>query len=269
MKIIFRNISIFLSVLFFSIGNQIVFADEVSESFKMERGNYRKDILDYIQKNWKNFFGEKELEEYKGADIIFGEPYGVYSVDMQKMIATKFPVYVNGKCVQILDVFEDNDGRLTWSATISEDFLEKIDEIRQKEGKYRYETKDDPNGGAPTDSIVKVDGKSAGNTSNILYSNINKPILKIKVCINNYERDSRQVGYSNEIIAPMESNETQNLKPWCETYEGTKILSYEFFKNIKARNMMEWVYGSLSFKPDLYDKTLSFERELYRYVMPE
>lgn len=47
------------------------------------------------------------------------------------MVATKFPVYINGKCVQILDVFENN-GNLVWSASISEDSLKKIDELRQK-----------------------------------------------------------------------------------------------------------------------------------------
>jgi hypothetical protein len=266
MRKIFRCIPFLLIVLFFTCANQTVFACEDSnQSLRIERGEYRDDILDYIQNNWSDFFGEKELEKYAGSDVIIGEPYGVYSIDEEKMIATKFPIYVNGKCVQVLDVFEDTDGRFTWSATISEDFLKEIDELRQKKGKYRFEVKDDSNGGAPTLKIVKIDETLRQSNQDTLYSDINKPLLKIRVNDNHCRAELRSANYPTEKILPMLPKETQGSKPWCAAYAGAKILSYEFSKDIRAKDIMEWVYWKPWSKPNLDKKSLS-DADLIRYA---
>ena len=272
MRKIFRYIPFLLIALFLAGTNQTVFASENNrQSLQIECGEYRNDILDYIQNNWMNFFDDEEIEKYAGSDIVVGEPYGVYSIDKEKMVATKFPIYVNGKCVQVLDVFEDSDGKLTWSSTISEDFLKEIDELRQKEGKYRFETKDDSSGGAPTLDIVKIDETFLRGNQDTLYSDINKPILKIKVNGEDNRTDStdstesRSANYPNTKILPMDPKETQGSKPWCAAYAGARILSYEFSRDIRAEDIMKWVYWTAWYKPNLDNKSLS-DADLIRYA---
>lgn len=271
MKKIFRCITFLFMLIFLTSVNQSVFADkDNNQSLKIERGEYKNDILDYIKNNWMNFFGENELKEYAGSDIVVGEPYGVYSIDEGKMVATKFPIYVNEKCVQVLDVFEDNNGKLIWSATISEDLLKEIDNLRKKTGKYRFETKDDPNGGAPTFNVVKMDERMLRSNQDSLYSDINKPVLKIKVNDNNITKSPespklRSANYPTEKILPMDPKETQDSKPWCAAYAGARILSYEFSKDIRDKDIMEWVYWGLWSKPNLDDKSLS-DDDLIRYA---
>lgn len=205
------------------------------------------------------------MKEYAGSEIIVGEPYGVYSVDEKKIVATKFPIYVNGKCVQILDVFEYN-GKLIWSATISDESLKRIDELREKKGKFRFEVQNDPNGGAPTLSIVRLDETMLRSNQDTLYSDINRPVLKIKVDDNREQLSKlKSENYSEEKILPMNPKEFQGAKPWCAAYAGARILSYEFSTDIRAKDIMEWVYWTPGYKPDLDDKSLS-DDDLIRYA---
>lgn len=268
MKKLLRYLCTLLVVISFSWGSKPVFAHEQNNGIlQVERGEYGKDILDYIKNNWRNFFSEKELQDFVGSDIIVGEPYGVYSLDEKKMIATKFPIYVNNKCVQVLDVFHDGE-KLTWSATISEDFLEEIDQLKTKAGRYRFETKDDPHGGAPAFNLVKINEKLRVTTNDTSYSDINKPLLTLRVTKSNLRKNSEEVkstNYPTEKILPMNPKETQGSKPWCAAYAGARILSYEFSRDIRAQDIMEWVFWLPWDKPDLDSKSLS-DADLIRYA---
>lgn len=63
----------------------------------------------------------------------------------------------------------------------------------------------------------------------------------------------------------MEPKESQGELPWCAAYAGARILSYEFSKDIRARKIMEWVYWTPTFHPDLSNYTLS-RSDLIRYA---
>lgn len=173
-------VAVLFLVLIFA-GTQFSCARTQDEpALQVERGVYRADFVDYIQKNWKKFFSENELAAYGESSIVVGEPFGIYSLDAGKMCTTKFPVYVDGHCVQVLDVFELEDGQLSWSASISEDFLQEIDELKHKKGRYRFESKEDPNGGAPSLDIVRLPDQDSRPQKDRYYSDINKPLLVLE-----------------------------------------------------------------------------------------
>ena len=76
-KITMRKILIYipflLIALFLTFSKQIIFAGNNNEKYlQIECGEYRNDILDYIQNNWMNFFADEEIEEYAGSDIVVG-----------------------------------------------------------------------------------------------------------------------------------------------------------------------------------------------------
>lgn len=71
MKKLIRYIPYFLIIVFLSGANQRVYvAEKNDQSLQVERGEYRDDIVDYMQNNWMNFFGEDELKEYSGSSIL-------------------------------------------------------------------------------------------------------------------------------------------------------------------------------------------------------
>ena len=144
---------------------------------QVARGSYDAEIIPYIQANWTSFLGRDELDTYAHSKIEIGEPYGIYSLDKNQMIDTQFPMYVDGKCIQVLTVFKDKTGKLTWSATISKEFLQLIDDLKLKVGKYRFETKDSPSGGVPYFALVPLDERTSDD--GVSYSDISKPIITL------------------------------------------------------------------------------------------
>ena len=267
MNKMFKYLSLFLLVVLFVVGTHTVFADDNQEPLQIEQGEYNQEILDYIQNNWNHFFSKNELREFanSNSDVVIGEPYGIYAVDQGKMIATHFPIYVDGKCVQILDVFKDSKGMLAWTTDITEEHLEEIDQIKQKNGKYRFEVRDSKAGGAEPVHFVKVEGTAFRSRDNKVYSDIGKPLLSFKPVQPEENIVFRSANYPYEKKLPMDPKETQGSKPWCAAYAGARILSYEFSKDIRAKDIMEWVYWSWWSKPNLDDKSLS-DNDLIRYA---
>lgn len=249
-------------------------AEEISNHpLQVEVGDYSDDLLKYIQDNWMNMFGDDELQSFSGDQIVVGEPYGIYSTDEEKMVATKFPFYVNDKCVQIVDVFPVSDNEYTWSAIISEEHLKEIDDLRKKEGSYRFEVSNTSGETAPIVEIVRTDEKNSmmsrsdshSENYDSSYSDISKPILVFDV--DDYPAVSQvnATSYPDKKILPMEPKETQGSLPWGAAYAGARILSYEFTKDIRAKTIMEWVYWTPSSHPNLDNKTLS-RSDLIRYA---
>lgn len=183
MKKILKYLPIFLIAFCLTFGKQIIFANSEEKTLQVESIEYNNKILEYIKNNWMNFFSDDELEKYSNYDIIVGEPYGVYSVDDEIIKKVKFPVFVNGKCVLVLDIFENRHkpGELEWSASFTESLLKKIDELKEKKGKYKFEVKDSQTGGRPIYKFVKIDGTTLRSAYNSKYSDIGKPLLTFKV----------------------------------------------------------------------------------------
>lgn len=180
---------------------------------QVARGSYDAEIIPYIQANWTSFLGRDELDTYAHSKIEIGEPYGIYSLDKNQMIDTQFPMYVDGKCIQVLTVFKDKTGKLTWSATISKEFLQLIDDLKLKVGKYRFETKDSPSGGVPYFALVPLDERTSDD--GVSYSDISKPIITLNPLKVKKTGDDKSSDYPYKKILPMEPSETQTDKPWC------------------------------------------------------
>ena len=232
MKKFLRYILIILIAFCLNFSNKTIFASENNEySLQVERGEYSDEILDYIRNNWENFFERDELKKFLGSDIIVGEPYGIYSVDEDKFIATKFPIYVKGNCVQVLDVFENpKTGKLTWAASTDKDFMKVIDDLNKKTGKYRFETKYSSTGGADTLDIVKIEEQGFRSFKDAIYSDISKPLLKIKVRNINEKPALRSSNYPVEKILPMDLKKSQDNKPWCVAYVVLGFYLMNFLK---------------------------------------
>lgn len=140
-----------------------------SEELLFERDNIPEEIKEYVKNNWKDFIPYENISKNDMIKITIGEPFSIYNTKDEKYIANKFPVYNNDKCIGIADIFIDTSGKITFTVSHKGNFVDIINNIPMKKGKYRFEAKYG-NG----DLFIKD-----SDDNNKKYSNIKKTFLEI------------------------------------------------------------------------------------------
>lgn len=162
-----------------------------------------------------------------------------------------------------MDVFNNGKGGYSFTVSYKGSFVDMINNLSLKGGKYRFEAK------YGNKELKIVESKGYKNKYKE-YSNINNNIftidnIKLKGEIAKYSLYSSNYPYEFKLPVSPNKEVQPSGKPWCAAYVGAKILSYEFSKDIRAVDILKWTYWTWYYKPNLSNLSLT-KSQLIKYA---
>lgn len=264
MKIFKKTFFILLFILTFVFTKDIIYANskenlEVEKSSKINETYFfsreiPNDVIEFAKKTFQKKFLKSDVE--KNVDKVYlCNPFLLESSTIYT-----FLIRTDKEVLYTLMVFNDKNKNNTFAWQFNKGrTLNKIKEKINVGGIYKMNFKN-VNLDYPYKILFEKLDKMNDNFVNITKS------IDVKYFKDDFKTKDvdYQTPYPYEYALPMEPIEFQENLPWCSAYSGAKILSYELGEDIRAYDIMSWVFPSYSYSK-LISKTLS-DSELISYA---
>lgn len=254
MKILKRTFFVFLFILVSILAKDKIYASSKENFKENEKINetyfFSKEVpsraVEFAKKTFQKKFKKSNVDE--NVDKIYlCKPFLLETSSVYT-----FLIRTDKEVLYTLMVFDsvDKKGKLAWQFNKGRT-LNKIKEKINDGGIYRMNFEQE-NPAFPYKILFEKLEKKDNNFVNITET------IDVKSFKDNFKtRDvDYQTPYPDKYELPMEIMESQGNLPWCSAYSGAKILSYELSEDIRAYDIMNWVFPSCSYS-ELLSKSLS------------
>lgn len=232
------NISKTIILIVFCIIFNLVNSFSVSAAVSLERNtNPSQETLDYIENHLIDFVHIENIDNIDTSNVYIGQPFDIYDKNSEKILTTKYPVYNNGKCIGIASPFKTNKtGEYTRILSFKSPLIDLLNNLYKKEGSFRVINNSDLH---KFEVVQSNESSKKFNQDERLFT-IPRAIIKDGNLKRNFSE--RSANYPDSMLLPLSVTEKQPSKPWCAAYAAALILSYEFSKDIRAKDLMEWAH---------------------------